>query len=80
MNILIIKLCESLTDIDGRFSRISTALRQKNAKTLPELLQLVPESTKNMRAQVTPTVFDIREWVKPHINEIHNHTYPHVYW
>ena len=68
-------------DIDARFSKISKALNATNAFTLPQLAEVVSGSVKKskMAPVLLPCVYDIKEWLAPVLNGIHNHSFPHVY-
>ena len=70
----------TVPDIDAKFSKISTSLKRRAAKTLPELFDVIEKSTQDkMVCCSIPCVYDIREWLSPCINDIHNHSHPHVY-
>lgn len=58
-------------DIDAGFSRISDSLRQYEAETLPDLLQLLPEVTL-----IKGGMFNVSGWLDPHISAIKKHTVP----
>lgn len=67
-------------DIDARFSKISTSLRRRHAKTLPELLSVIRDSTEQpMVTEIISCVYNIRDWIEPTLQELHNHTNPHVF-
>lgn len=67
-------------DIDAKFSKISMALKRHDAKTVIELVEVIKNSTSSsMLPELLTTVFNIRDWLSPYIEEIHNHRFPHVY-
>lgn len=42
--------------------------------------QCVRESNRNVKhVEQLEYVFDIREWIAPHLEEIHYHTQPHIF-
>ena len=57
----------SISDVDAKFSRISTHLKRKDAKTLPELTAAIQGSTSDMAVKLLPCVYNIRDWIKAHI-------------
>lgn len=68
------------TDVDAKFSKISTMLNRLDAFTLPELLAAIEECTESiMKPVVVSCVYNIRDWLSPCLNDIHNQTFPHVY-
>ena len=36
-------------------------------------------SSKSIRCSALQYVYDIRKWLSPHIDEVHDHTIPHVF-
>ncbi|WAR04394.1 hypothetical protein MAR_019763 [Mya arenaria] len=57
-------------DIDAQFSVISKTLRKLDVETLPKLLQILPNSTQIKK------LFNIKDWIAPHLNKIVNHSKP----
>ena len=57
-------------DIDAGFSRIAETLRTKEAETLPELKAILPDCHQ------IKALFDIKEWLEPHLNTISQHSKP----
>lgn len=48
--------------------------------TFLEMEKAMKASNQSVRATFTPThVFDIKNWISPHLDEIHGHTAPHVF-
>ena len=46
-----------------------------------ELLEALPKSFVDLpAANVLEHVFDVKTWLSPHLNSLHNHTHPHVFW
>ena len=67
-------------DIDAKFSKISTKLRTQSAKTLPELEEVIQSClSSGIDTVLIPKIFNIRDWMIPHLNHVHNHSHPHVY-
>ena len=69
-------------DIDQRFSMISKELHKQNAYTLPEMTDIMRiKLHQDVEVEVLGpgSVFDIKKWMEPVLNGIHNHTYPHIY-
>ena len=68
-------------DIDARFSRVSKQLKHNHAKTIPELMKVIAGSLhdETVRPMIFSKLYDVRAWISPYLNEIHNHTLPHVY-
>ncbi|XP_071507098.1 uncharacterized protein [Diadema antillarum] len=68
-------------DIDQRFSCVSRALKQKSAKTVPELLQVIEESMMNhvVKASRMRRVFDIKSWIEPFLTTISQHSAQHAF-
>lgn len=68
-------------DIDARFSRISVQLKRRHATTLPDLLHVISDSVADgkLEPEMLPCVFDIKSWIKPCLQDIHNHSFPHIY-
>lgn len=67
-------------DIDARFAKISSALKKRDAKSLPSLKGVVESSLQQgMEAMTVTTVFNIRDWILPYLQDIHNHRFPHKY-
>lgn len=64
-------------DIDQMFSRIALALRQHGARDINELHKVVQGSfvKDNVRpiCETIESVADFHSWLKPYLNEIHNH-------
>ena len=60
---------------------MSLQLRNQHAITLPQLLDVIAGSLAGGRieALLLPHVFNVREWLEPVLNEIHNQSFPHVY-
>ncbi|WAR14225.1 hypothetical protein MAR_004330 [Mya arenaria] len=57
-------------DIDAQFSVISRTLRKLDVETLPKLLQILPNSTQIKK------LFNIKDWIAPHLDKIVNHSKP----
>ncbi|XP_070536890.1 uncharacterized protein [Ptychodera flava] len=67
-------------DIDQRFSKYSQKLKENDAKTMPELAKVLENSTDPQpEITILQTVWNIRDWLLPHLEEIHNQSFPHVY-
>ena len=64
-------------DIDARFSIIANDLRRNKAITLPVLFQRL--QTVASDAKQLTTIYNFRDWVKPHLNHIEGHSGPHHY-
>ncbi|XP_045163687.2 uncharacterized protein LOC123528008 [Mercenaria mercenaria] len=58
-------------DVDAGFSRIWEFLRRKDAETLEDLTNLLPNS------ELLNDMLDIKAWLEPHLNIISKHTVQH---
>ena len=58
-------------DVDAGFSRIGEYLRRNDAETLPDLVNLIPNS------ELLTDMFDIKSWLEPHLNIVSKHTAQH---
>ena len=67
-------------DIDARFSKISHKWKERAAKTIPELLDVIAGSIEEgIEAAEMKQIFDVKFWLSPYLNDIQKHSYPHVY-
>ncbi|KAL5468782.1 hypothetical protein EMCRGX_G029899 [Ephydatia muelleri] len=67
-------------DVDQFFSRISEGLRKNGAETFYELQSVITKSfTPNPKAILVEHLLDVKNWMIPHIQEIHGHTEPHCF-
>ena len=68
-------------DIDQLFSRISTHTTKHNIPTLSSLLAHIPKSyiKPNTTAERITNIFNIRDWLQPHINKPSHHSLPHQF-
>lgn len=67
-------------DVDQFFSRISVQLRKNGAESIPDLLHATEISMEpNPKTYFMESMFDVRSWIEPHLNEIHGHRDPHCF-
>ena len=68
-----------ILDTEARFGKISIKLRTQSAKTLPELEEAI-QCCLSSGIDTAPKIFNIRDWMIPHLNHVHNHSHPHLCW
>jgi len=67
-------------DIDAKFSKISSSLKRNHAKTLPQLCEHIEKCTTDiMKTVLVKHIFNVRDWLKPSLSDMHNQSRPHVF-
>lgn len=57
-------------DVDAGFSQIAAQLRTTDCETLDDLMKLLPNS------RTLNHMFNVREWLEPHLVDVSKHTQP----
>lgn len=68
-------------DVDQLFSRISVYTSKQNIPTLSSLLSNIPKSYNkpNTTSERLMAIFNIRDWIQPHMNKPSQHSHPHQF-
>ena len=68
-------------DIDQLFGRVAQKLYTTDSKTPREFLLNLTTAVKDQQitAEFLPTVFNFKDWIGPHLNDIDGHSTPHYF-
>jgi hypothetical protein len=67
-------------DIDALFGNISKWLKRNNALTVPEFISGCKQANRLVQdVIVLHNLFDVKSWLLPNTEELHNHSHPHIF-